>query len=146
MVLWGDWLLARGLGIIREETIEGRYRYLTGAIIDGVTYGTIVAVEDIPETIPSIFLLEQNYPNPFNPTTIINYQLPTDNYVTIKVYNILGEEVATLVDGYETVGYKSVIFDGSNMSSGIYFIRMNAGPSSNSGQVYSDVKKIVLAK
>ncbi|MBA4312180.1 MAG: hypothetical protein C0417_06080 [Chlorobiaceae bacterium] len=96
--------------------------------------------------LPTDYKLEQNTPNPFNPTTIINYQLPTDNFVTLKVYNILGEEVATLVDGYEMAGYKSVIFDGSNMSSGIYFVRLNASPSTSSGQVYSDVKKIVLAK
>jgi parallel beta-helix repeat protein len=96
--------------------------------------------------IPVSYLLFQNYPNPFNPTTVINYQLPADNYVTIKVYNILGEEIATLVDGMQDAGYKSVTFDGLNFSSGIYFVRMNAGPSSSSGQAFSDVKKIVLTK
>ncbi|MBA4313484.1 MAG: hypothetical protein C0417_12745, partial [Chlorobiaceae bacterium] len=79
------------------------------------------------------------YPNPFNPFTIINYQLPIDNYVKVKVYNVLGEVVTTLVDRFETAGYKSVTFDGSNFSSGIYFVRMNTS-------VYSDVKKIILAK
>lgn len=89
--------------------------------------------------IPTEYKLGQNTPNPFNPSTIVNYQLPADNYVTIKVYNILGEEVATLVDGFENAGYKSVTFNGSNLSSGIYFVRMNSGS-------YSDIKKIVLAK
>lgn len=98
------------------------------------------------QSTPKEFLLSQNYPNPFNPLTIINYQLPIDNFVTIKVYSILGEEVATLVDGFETAGFKSVEFDGSNLSSGIYFVRMNASLSPTTGQAFSDVQKIILIK
>ncbi|MBI5476009.1 MAG: T9SS type A sorting domain-containing protein [Ignavibacteriales bacterium] len=95
--------------------------------------------EEQVSRLPEEFKLEQNTPNPFNPTTIINYQLPIDNWVTIKAYNILGEEIATLVDEMKDAGYKSVTFDGSNLPSGIYFVRMNAGS-------FNDVKKIVLAK
>jgi hypothetical protein len=89
--------------------------------------------------LPKAFALGQNYPNPFNPTTIINYQLPTNNWVTIKVYNVLGEEVTSLVDGIQDAGYKSVKLDATNMQSGMYFYRMTVGS-------LVDVKKILLLK
>ncbi|MBA4313215.1 MAG: hypothetical protein C0417_11360 [Chlorobiaceae bacterium] len=115
-----------------------------GRAASGKYYGFNPEISN--DVTPKEFILSQNYPNPFNPTTIINYQLPIDNWVTVKVYNILGEEIATLADGFETSGYKSVQFDGSNLPSGIYFVRMNAGFSSTAGQAFSDVKKIILMK
>lgn len=115
-----------------------------GRAASGKQYG--FNPDNSAEVTPKEFLLSQNYPNPFNPSTIVNYQLPIDNWVTVKVYNILGEEIATLADGFETAGYKSVTFDGSNLSSGIYFVRMNAGLSPSAGQAFSDVQKIILMK
>ena len=73
------------------------------------------------------YSLSQNYPNPFNPTTIINYQIPNNNYVTLKVYDVLGNLVKTLVDGYKTQGSYSINFNADNLASGIYFYQLKAG-------------------
>lgn len=90
--------------------------------------------------IPVDFELHQNYPNPFNPKTEINFDLPTNTFVTVKIYNLLGEEIALLVKNeYKNAGRYAVIFDGSNLASGLYFYSIKAGS-------YKDVKKMVLIK
>jgi len=90
-------------------------------------------------TVPKEFKLEQNYPNPFNPSTRIQYQLPTNARVTLKVYDILGSEVATLVNEEQEAGYKEVQFNGSNIASGMYVYRLQAGE-------YVSVKKMMVLK
>jgi hypothetical protein len=77
--------------------------------------------------LPNTYSLSQNYPNPFNPFTNIRYDLPHDNYVTIKVYDVLGKEVVTLVNEYKEAGRYLVSFNAANYSSGIYFYTVNAG-------------------
>lgn len=84
-------------------------------------------VETDAPSLPNDFALHQNYPNPFNPTTIISYSLPSSQHVTLKVYNVLGAEVATLVNGEVGAGKHEVNFDASKFQSGIYFYRLQTG-------------------
>lgn len=88
---------------------------------------------------PLTFDLSQNFPNPFNPTTTINYQLPTVHHVTMKVFDVLGREVATVVNGVEEAGYKSMNWDASGFSSGTYFYRLQAGG-------FTQTRKLVLLR
>lgn len=81
------------------------------------------------ENIPLYFELIQNYPNPFNPTTRIQYQLPVNSKVTLKIYNIQGREIETLVNEFQQAGYKEVQFDASTLSSGVYIYNLTAGNS-----------------
>ncbi len=85
------------------------------------------------------FKLYQNYPNPFNPVTNINYTVPKSNFVTLKVFNLLGEKVATLVNEEKQAGNYEVKFNGSDLTSGVYFYQIKAGS-------FSDTKKLILMK
>jgi hypothetical protein len=89
--------------------------------------------------VPAEFSLSQNYPNPFNPTTVIHYQLPVNSFVTLKIYDILGREVATLINGRQSAGYYNATFKATNLPSGVYFYRLQAG-------TYSATKKLLLLK
>lgn len=99
--------------------------------------GTVIDQES-PD-IPKEFSLSQNYPNPFNPTTQIDYSIPKKGYVSLKVYNVLGQEVATLFSGVVNPGNYNVTFDATHLSSGVYFYRLQAGD-------VSITKKLVLLK
>jgi len=106
-------------------------------------YSEIVEVE----TSPSSFSLSQNYPNPFNPFTAIRYLIPKSTVVILKVFDMLGNEVSTLVNEVKERGVYSVSFDASNLASGIYFYRLQAGNSStSSGQGFVETKKMILLK
>ncbi|MEJ2196512.1 MAG: T9SS type A sorting domain-containing protein, partial [Ignavibacteriaceae bacterium] len=99
-----------------------------GTIDDTLNVDNTVDVEDDQGSlIPTEYKLEQNYPNPFNPTTTIRYSIPEAGLVTLNVYNILGEEIATLVNEEKTAGNYEIEFDASNLSSGIYFYRIQTG-------------------
>ncbi len=120
---------------------------------DGNTLGAGWWVDDIKLTnyclgtvgvpgiigIPKTFAIQQNYPNPFNPVTVIKYQLPSSEKVSVKVFDILGKEVATLVNENKEPGYYEVSFDASNLASGLYFYRIEAGS-------FVETKKMMLIK
>lgn len=102
--------------------------------------GGVVGIQDQEiEEIPTSFSLEQNFPNPFNPTTTIQYSLPQAGNISLKIYNLLGEEVKTLVNDYQEAGKHSVQFNANNLASGIYFYRLQAGS-------FIQTKKMILIK
>jgi thiol-disulfide isomerase/thioredoxin len=91
--------------------------------------------------------LSQNYPNPFNPSTSIHFSIPKDGIVSLKIYDVLGNEVSTYYDGFLKAGNYNAEFNGSNLSSGVYFYTLTAGdPESSLGQVFVGTKKMILMK
>jgi PKD repeat protein len=91
------------------------------------TIDMITGVEEIQADIPTEFDLSQNYPNPFNPVTLIKYQVPNTSHVSIKIFDLTGQEVATLVNQVKEVGTYEIKFDAHNLASGVYLYRMVAG-------------------
>lgn len=97
------------------------------------------SVKELPGSIPTEYVLRQNYPNPFNPVTNIEYSIPKAGYVTLKVFNLLGQEVATIFEGNQNAGNYVAVFDASNLSSGVYMYRLESGNT-------SITKKLILMK
>jgi hypothetical protein len=111
-----------------------------GQIINfGVNILNYTGVPRTGATIPASYLLGQNYPNPFNPSTTISYSIPKAGNVRISVLDVLGREVAVLVNGYKTPGSYNVEFNASELSSGVYFYKITSGD-------FTDTKKMVLIK
>jgi probable HAF family extracellular repeat protein len=157
-----------GMGYIFDSVQEpitlqltglGENYYVMVSLEDSINYGGVVldgylglgevinyqitlnplSVDQINSLIPEKFELAQNYPNPFNPTTKISWQSPVSSHQTLKIYDVLGNEVATLVDEYRAAGRYEVTFDASNLASGIYIYKLTAGSFTSS-------KKLVLIK
>jgi hypothetical protein len=105
-----------------------------------------VVVKQISNTVPSDYKLFQNYPNPFNPTTNIKYNVKSSKLIKLVVYNVLGKEVATLVNEKQSAGVYQVTFDGNNLSSGIYFYKLEVGTSDKKAINYVETKSMVLIK
>ncbi len=120
-----------------KNVLAGKYVYRLKQIdTDGkVSYSE----EREIKIVPTIVEVSQNFPNPFNPSTTINYQIPMNNFVTLKVYDVLGKEIATLVNEEKETGIYQVKFDGSKLSSGMYFYKLTAGKS-------FEIKKMMLVK
>jgi len=96
-------------------------------------------VKENPDKLVTTFSLQQNFPNPFNPCTTIRYNLQEQSFVTLRVFDVLGREVSNLVNERQQAGTHMVIFDGTNIPSGLYFYRLEAG-------VFYDSKKLLLLK
>jgi hypothetical protein len=95
--------------------------------------------DEVNAAVPDAYALDQNYPNPFNPTTTIRYAIPSAGQVTLTVFNMIGQEVAVLVNEVQDEGYKTVSFDASSFPTGVYTYRITAG-------TFNDVKKMLLVK
>jgi hypothetical protein len=108
--------------------IVGGFQTAGGKAASGITSWTHpeLVSNELPDT-PNQFQLHQNYPNPFNPNTVISFQLPVGSRVTLKVFDLLGREVATLVNGQRSAGRHEVSFDASRLSSGMYMYRLETG-------------------
>ena len=115
--------------------------YIFAGTLNGGVFRSISSTTSIKEEEINVFTfsLTQNFPNPFNPTTIIRYSVPQTTLVIIKVYNLLGSEIATLVNEEKSFGNYKMQFDGSNLSSGVYFYRMQAGN-------FNSTKKFILLR
>jgi len=145
----------RGSTWIRDstgtETMVGVSRIGQGGSAGAVAVGydglilqtagnTVLSVKQLsPPTLARQFSLSQNYPNPFNGVTIIRYSLPSASRITLKLYNILGEELRTILDGHEEAGEKATVLDLSKLSTGLYLVRMIAGS-------HNEIRKILLIR
>jgi len=117
---------------LKQIDLDGTVHYMDGIAVDILT-----GVSEKP--LPIAYSLGQNYPNPFNPTTLIRYSLPASGQVSLAIYDVLGREVAALVDARQESGYYETEWDATGFSSGVYFYRIHAGD-------YVDMKKLVLMK
>lgn len=139
----GDWVLFLSDNAAQDTGKIQRWSLL-------LQTGISTSVDPVNYTIPAVFTLEQNYPNPFNPATTIRFALPVPANVTLKIYNILGQEVATLVDEPQNPGTFNAIWNGRSstgftVASGVYFYQLVAKASA-SPEVFQSVKKMVLMK
>jgi hypothetical protein len=128
--LAGNWLQAT------HEQITCAYMYHMYSVADILA---ATSVKPLDNVIPDAFKLEQNYPNPFNPTTNIRYSVPTGGMVSLKIYDMVGQEVATLVNGHQDAGNYVADFNATNLANGTYFYTLTAGS-------FTETKKMMLIK
>jgi hypothetical protein len=122
-------------------------KLLCGTLSAGVfrSFETVVAVRNTTAKIVTDFLLIQNYPNPFNPSTTIEYELPERSTIRLRIFNILGQQVTTLFDGEQAAGYQKVLWN-ANVSSGVYFYRIEATSLHDHNEHFVDTKKMILMR
>ncbi len=131
----------RSQSTIQTNTSDGKrtFRLIVGTkdFVASNTQGILLT--------PTAFALRQNYPNPFNPSTTIRYELPVQAHVTLKIYSVLGQEIATLVDEEQAEGYYETRWDAIGVAaSGVYLYRLDA--ESSGSNVFHEVRKMVLVK
>lgn len=110
-----------------NDTSEAETGLGSYALIDDLSWGAVVGVEKINPNVPSEFKMQQNYPNPFNPSTMIEYSIPKESFVELKVYDIVGNELNTLVSEHQPAGNFRAEFNAADLSSGIYIAKLTAG-------------------
>ncbi|MBE2226188.1 MAG: T9SS type A sorting domain-containing protein [Ignavibacteria bacterium] len=147
-IIWLESILPQANGDIIFGGFSELYNDSTDFFLtrtDSLLYVPPIAIINSNSQIPKTFYVSEPYPNPFNPTTNIKYEIPRDANVSIKIYDLLGREVFN-INEYKTAGSYQVMFDGSNLASGLYFYSLEASPSTGSGRGYFETKKMVLIK
>jgi hypothetical protein len=126
---------------ITALTISGNYIFagVSGKFVWRRLYQDIINVQNISGVVPDNYSLSQNYPNPFNPSSVIRFQIKDSRFVTLKVYDVLGKEIADLVNENLKAGIYEVTFDGSKLASGTYIYKIIAGN-------FSDTKRMLMIK
>jgi Secretion system C-terminal sorting domain len=127
---------ANGVGMIKNVRTLPVSEAHTDDLISYVATGVN---DEVSNQTPDNYLLSQNYPNPFNPSTKISWQTPVGNWQILKIYDVLGTEIATLIDEFKSAGKYEVDFDASGLPSGIYFYRLQAGS-------FTETRKLLLIK
>ena len=139
------YLLKKDVGILSSQAFQFK-GFPSSFIRTRYYFHSVTEVGVIVEK-PKDFLLSQNYPNPFNPSTKISWQTPVSSWQTLKVYDVLGNEVATLVNEYRPAGNYGIEFYASHLPSGVYFYQLRTGdPSTSSVQSFVETKKMILLK
>jgi len=111
----------------------------------GVSNNVVLSVKS-SNAKPTNYSLEQNYPNPFNPSTIISYTLPEESFVTLKVFDILGNSIVTLINKNQAANNYKINFDAATLSNGIYFYKLTATSYTNPNNKFASIKKMLLLK
>jgi len=147
----GGFQVPFGGGMVISLSAGTHYYVCTNHVLFGmkgtITVNPLTGVKTIDNNFPSSFKLNQNFPNPFNPSTNISYSIAQPSFITLKIFNILGEEVQTLVEGESSPGMFNIVWDGRTQSSGMYFYQIVAmSPSNHSKQLYTETKRLILVK
>lgn len=147
----------KDLAFNTENFIDGSYRIFVQAFDPNENYAIdsmdvyfkngITSVKSNDDSKINSFMLEQNYPNPFNPVTKISWQSPVSSWQILKIFDVLGNEIITLTNGFKPAGSYEVEFDASSLNSGVYFYQLTAvNPSSGSGMNFTQTRKMLFIK
>ncbi|MBU0456478.1 MAG: T9SS type A sorting domain-containing protein [Gammaproteobacteria bacterium] len=135
--------LVKGFGVVSDSMWQPSHHIgvLKGCIIDGIVYGdtTVVSVGNETTNLPTEFSLSQNYPNPFNPSTKIKFTISDVRFTILKVCDVLGNEIATLINEEKPAGSYEIEFSAKGLPSGVYFYQFKAGS-------FIQTKKMILLK
>ena len=142
----GGFQVPFGGGMVASLAPGTHYYVCTNHVLAGmkgtITVNPVTSVQIIENSTPSSFKLNQNFPNPFNPVTSISFSIPRSSFITLKVFNLLGEEIQTLIEGEVAPGSYKTVWNGSQQSSGMYFYQLKIFNSPGSGeQLFVETKR-----